>query len=77
MRSFHASQGSASACACAFFAASSLMRQESPAFDAENDRGPEDDNEFVQELIRRMDHFAAARGIGPRPSLTPPPPDAA
>jgi hypothetical protein len=28
MRSFHASQASRSACACAFFAASSLMRHE-------------------------------------------------
>jgi hypothetical protein len=41
------------------------LKAQSPAFDAENDRGPEDDNEFVQELVDRMNRFAAIRA--PRP----------
>jgi hypothetical protein len=34
------------------------LQAQSPAFDAANDRGPENDDDFVRELIERMDGFA-------------------
>jgi transposase-like protein len=37
------------------------LKSQSPAFDAENDRGRKDNGAFIQELIRKMDAFAARR----------------
>jgi len=37
------------------------LKAQSSAFDAEKDRGPDDDNEFVRELIDRKNRFAAMR----------------
>ena len=39
------------------------LKAQSPAFDPENDRGPEDDNEFAQVLLKRLERFKAERGI--------------
>jgi transposase-like protein len=37
------------------------LKAQSPAFDPAKDRGPKDNGAFIQELIRRMDAFAARR----------------
>jgi hypothetical protein len=37
------------------------LKAQSPAFDPANDRGRKDTGQFIQELVRRMDAFAARR----------------
>jgi len=47
------------------------LKAQSPAFDAGNDRGPENDDDFVRELIQRMDRFAQVHAAS---SKSAPPP---